>query len=166
MSISNQLRLMVDTNIWLDYFLNNRPGTECSTELIRRCVHDDIALLYAPHAIQDVFYNVGLAYKRSLREGGIEVDETWGHAIMAQAWDCARTMSETATMAGVDVGDLWLAFKYGELHPDLEDDLVIAVAQRVKADYLVTNDRQLIAKSPVPTLAPADMLKELKVRRG
>ena len=164
MTGAHQVRLVLDTNVWLDYFLNNRPGAEWSTKLIRRGMSDDVLLLYAPHAILDVFYNVGLAYKRSLREGGVEIDETWARAITSQAWDCARTMSEVATMAGMDVGDLWLAFKYCELHRDLEDDLVIAVAQRVKADYLVTADRQLIAKSPVATLSPEDMLTVLGSR--
>ena len=159
-----QLRLVIDTNVWLDYFLNNRPGTEWSAKLIRRGLRDDVLLLYAPHAIQDVFYNVGLAYKRGLREDGVELDETWAQAIASQAWDCARTMSEIATMAGMDVGDLWLAFKYRDLQPDLEDDVVIAVAQRVKADYLVTNDKALIAKSPIATLSPKDMLAVLQVR--
>jgi len=59
---------------------------------------------------------------------------------------------------GADEADVWLAAKYRALNEDLEDNLVLAAANRAKADYLITNDTQLIAKSPVPALTPRDWL--------
>ena len=160
------MRLVVDTNVWLDHFIPHRTNSEEATELIHQCNKDGVLLVCPPHALQDVFYHVAKDAKRWVRSQEGKLTETWAHAINTHAWDCIRRMQELCAVAGMGPGDVWLAEKYQDLHPDFEDDLVIAVAQRIKADYLVTNDRQLIAKSPVPTLAPADMLKELKVRVG
>lgn len=160
------LRLLVDTNVWLDYFLPNRLNHEVAVSFIQECSGDDVLLVCPPHALQDVYYQVSKEAKRWVRTQEGKLTETWAHVINAHAWDCVHRIQELGTVAGMGPGDVWLAEKYQDLHPDFEDDLVIAVAQRIKADYLVTNDHTLIAKSPVPTLAPLDMLAELKVRRG
>ena len=44
----------------------------------------------------------------------------------------------------------------------IEDNLVVAAAQRADATYLVTNDEALIKHAPVAALAPADALALLK----
>ena len=48
------------------------------------------------------------------------------------------------------------------LHDDFEDDLAIAAAQRVDADFVVTFDRLLIHHAPVACLEPSDMMVLLK----
>lgn len=48
------------------------------------------------------------------------------------------------------------------LNDDFEDDLVIAAAQRVDADFVVTFDRLLIHRAPVACLEPSDMTVLLK----
>ena len=159
-----QLRILVDTNVWLDRFVPQRPGAAHARRLFARCSRDDILLMYPPHTMQDVFYLVARDAEAWIRsQKGLLSDEA-AAAANSQAWECACSMSEMATMVSMGQGDLWVALKYRELHNDLEDDLVIAVAQRVGADYLVTSDKQLIAKSLVPALTPEDMLVVLAAR--
>lgn len=57
----------------------------------------------------------------------------------------------------MDEADLWLACRYRTLTWDLEDNVVLAAAQRAEADYLVTSDRALIQRATVAVLAPGDM---------
>ena len=159
------LRLLVDTNVWLDFFMPERAGNKVANEFFERCSADDVLLVCPPHAPQDIFYHVSRGAKRWVRSDKGQLTEAWAHAINAHAWDCVRRIQELGAVASMGPGDVWLAEKYQELHPDFEDDLVIAVAQRIKADYLVTNDRKLIAKSPVPTLSPEDTLAVLKAHR-
>lgn len=161
---AKQLRVLIDTNVWLDFFLSRRPNCDATERLIRRCAHDDVASLYPSRSIMDVFYQVGLAYKKRIRKDGIELNDAWAHAINDQAWECVRTMRELAVVVGMDESDLWLAYKLRDLHPDLEDDLVLAAAERAQADFLVTNDQQLIAKSTVAALTPQDMLAVFSAR--
>lgn len=157
-----QLRVLIDTNVWLDKFLPGRSGGELASRLLARCAADDIAAMYPSRAAQDVFFQVKVHLKQGLRAEGLALSEEWAHAINEQAWDAVYAMRELATVAGLNEGDLWLACKYHDLHPDLEDDLVLAAANRVQADYLVTSDRQLIAKSTVAALTSQDMLAVLE----
>lgn len=48
------------------------------------------------------------------------------------------------------------------LHDDFEDDLVIAAAQRIDVDFVVTFDRLPIHHAPVACLEPSDMTVLLK----
>jgi predicted nucleic acid-binding protein len=80
-------------------------------------------------------------------------------AIRDIAWACVDNMSELGTPVGADESDLWLARKYRRLHPDLEDDLVLAAAERAQADYLVTSDEALLRKAMVPALSPEDFVR-------
>ena len=157
-----QLRVLVDTNVWLDVAEPNRSGRLVARRLLSRCRADDIALLYPPHAPQDVFYQVTLDAKRWVRSERGTITEEWAHAINEQAWEAVRTMRELGTVVGMNEADLWLACKYKGLNSDFEDNLVLAAANRVQADYLVTSDRQLIAKSTVAALTPQDMLAVLE----
>ncbi|WP_148044612.1 hypothetical protein [Eggerthella sinensis] len=48
------------------------------------------------------------------------------------------------------------------LHDDFEDDLVIAAAQRIDVDFVVTFDRLPIHHAPVACPEPSDMTVLLK----
>jgi predicted nucleic acid-binding protein len=74
------------------------------------------------------------------------------------AWGCVQNMREVATAVGLDDSDLWIACKYKSLSTDLEDNVVLAAAQRAKVDHLVTFDQDLIRKAPVSALLPSDMV--------
>ena len=71
-------------------------------------------------------------------------------------------MRKQATAVGADESDLWTACNLRSVHNDLEDNLVVAAAQRADATYLFTNDEALIKHAPVAALAPADALALLK----
>ena len=59
-------------------------------------------------------------------------------------------MRKQATAVGADESDLWTACNLRSVHNDLEDNLVVAAAQRADATYLVTNDEALIKHAPSP----------------
>lgn len=54
--------------------------------------------------------------------------------------------------------NVWLARKYQRIHEDFEDCLVLAAAQRAKADFLVTSDDALLRHAPVAALSVDDFL--------
>lgn len=53
---------------------------------------------------------------------------------------------------------VWLARKHRRIHEDFEDCLVLATAQRAKADVLVTSDEALLRHAPVAALSVDDFL--------
>ena len=158
---ADNLKLLVDTNVWLDRFIPGRTGSQAANQLILRAVSRGDTLFYPARILADVFYVVERSCRHYLREALGEVDEAGAQAARTTAWDCVKNMRELACAVGVDEADVWLACKYHDLHDDLEDNFVLAAAERVRADYLVTNDRALIQHSTVAALTPEAMLNVL-----
>lgn len=150
--------LLIDTNVWVNNYAGGQAQAGEARALIDRCASVGVELLYAVHSAKDVYYALGSCMKRMMRDEGRAVDEEAARAIEQLAWRCVLNMRELATAVAADESDLWLAERYHVLHPDLEDDLVIAAAERSRADYLVTFDERLLRRAPVAALAPADVL--------
>lgn len=160
------ISILVDTNVWLDRYLPGRPGFEVAERILDYGIRHEVELLYPLQAIRDVFFQVAAESKAWLRRSGYDVSEAWAHAINGRAWDCVDNMCEIATAVGADGSDVWYARHLREVHPDFEDDLVLAAARRAKASYLVTSDRQLIQKATVAALTPEDLIKVLMAQMG
>lgn len=159
------LKILVDTNVWIDYFLADRPGHDDATSFINAAWAESTQLLYPIGALQDVFAILIMELKRGARKVQ-EVDESCMHALRRIAWGCIDALREVATAVGADESDAWFACKYRKLNWDLEDNMVLAAAKRAEADYLVTSDRGLISKSNIAALLPADMTTLLEEMGG
>ena len=151
-------RVLLDTNVWLDAFDGARPRSREANGLIDACVRKGIDLLYAVGTVKDVYYLVGASLKREVRAAGEVLSEDQAGAISAYAAACVANMDEIATAVGADSSDVWLARKYQRIHADFEDCLVLAAAQRARADCLVTNDEALLRHAPVAALSVGDFL--------
>jgi predicted nucleic acid-binding protein len=148
-------RVLLDTNVWFDYFLGFRPGHCDSYELACALAGAGVDLLCSVTSTKDLFYLIAADFKRDYRcrhdgqltaEGAAAADET--------AWACLACLDEIATVVGCDQSDVWLARAQRSLHNDYEDNLILAAAQRAKVDCLITNDQSLIDHSPVAALSP------------
>lgn len=162
--IQEPMRILVDTNVWIDNYLPARPNTEASCDFIDEAKASGTTLLYPVHVIKDVFFLLRSTMKQQERANHGTLSEEMALAITESAWGCVENMRENATAVGADESDVWLACKYRPLLEDLEDDLVLAAAERAQANMLVTNDAQLIAKATVPAHTPADATFLLKAR--
>lgn len=160
------MTLLVDTNVWLDKYIPDRPHAQASMAVLAHSVREEVELLYPLRAVNDVFWQVARDRKTWVVKEYGHISEAHAHAINTDAWECIDNMCEVATAVGADASDVWYARHLREVHPDFEDDLVLAAARRAKVDYLVTSDRQLIQKATVAALTPEDMLKVLKAPRG
>ena len=155
------LRLLVDTNVWVDHYLGNRTA---ATELLAYAVNHGSTLLFAVTSVKDAYYLISREIKRQMRqEPGTVTDENYA-AVHEIAWGCIENMSELGTAVSLGMGDIWYAEKLRGLHDDFEDNLILAAAVRVKADFLVTSDEKLQRHSPVAAFSPEDMLTYLKTQ--
>ena len=64
---SQQSSLLVDTNVWLDCFLPNRPGHDEAIALVLFAYEHEYPLLYPAAILKDVFYLTANAFKRDTR---------------------------------------------------------------------------------------------------
>ena len=165
---SGDIRLLLDTNVWLDLFLPSNPGHRCAWDFLRATAdYDDpagreISLLYPARILGDVFCKVRLEAKRWLGASTLGTKEEKARACRDHAWDCIEDMRELGTAVGMDESDIWLAVKYRSIHEDLEDDFILAAADRATADYLVTSDKRLAHKARVACATPEEMTKRLE----
>lgn len=154
--------LLLDTNIWLDNYISERPLSGISQSLIDFANSHNIALLYAIPSLKDTYYGVTMFLKRAARIDGKNIDAGMADAINKMAFASVKNMSELATAVGVDASDVWLALKLFNLHSDVEDDLILAAMERSEASFLVTNDAQLVRHAKCAVMTAQDMLDYLE----
>jgi len=147
--------VLVDTNVWLDNYLADRPHAAQSRAFIVQARNAGVQLVYPVHCLNDVFVLIQAHLKRAAREKGA-LAESDVAAIREIAWACIENMREFATAVGADESDAWKACKYRRLTNDLEDNFVLAAAERATVDFLVTNDKRLLHKSTVNAYTPED----------
>ena len=159
----SRVRLMVDTNVWIDAYCANHTGFDAANALIHVAEHNGVELFYTIHGLTDVLYVVEQEYRRQARGERGSVADHEARAIKEAALACMRNVMELGTAVGADGSDLWLADKYLPVHGDIEDNLVLAACRRACADYLVTNDRTLISHADVVAKTPEDMVRLFEV---
>lgn len=150
-------RIVVDTNVWLDFYLTARPGYQSARNALLAAHERGVELLYAATTAKDVYYLTSMSLKQDTRHATGTLTQGDALAIAEMSWGFVGNLCEMATAVGVDNADVWLALKYRRVHRDFEDNLVVAAAQRAKADLVLTTDEALMRHSPVACLAPADL---------
>lgn len=147
--------ILVDTNIWLDNYLADRPHSAESRAFLTCATEQGALLVYPIHCLKDVFFLIQAHLKRLARQQG-PLTESTALNIREMAWSCIQNMRELATAVGADESDGWLATKYRSFNNDLEDNMVLAAAERAKPAFLVTNDEQLLRKATIPAHTAED----------
>lgn len=156
------LRLMVDTNVWVDNYCGWHEGCESARGFLDVALGLSCELLFPVHESKDLLFVVWQEYRRMAAQH-IEgpLPESLANAAREIAYGCLHNLCELATAVGADVSDLWLARKYLSVHKDFEDNLVLAACRRAGADYLVTNDQKLLRHADVCAKTPEEMRRLL-----
>lgn len=152
------LRLLVDTNIWLDYFLERR---ECNMALaaIHRAYEMGDLMAVTPTITKDVFFITSASLKKRMREEGLEISNGLGKGSNAVAWECLKTMQKLTLVLNVGMLEHVGAMFLGSEYPDYEDDLLIATARNAKIDHIITNDKGLLKSAKTLALTPQEYLE-------
>ena len=61
---------LVDTNVWLDNCLGDRPGSRDSREFLMQALNNKLLLVYPVHCLRDIFYLVQAHLKVLARKDG------------------------------------------------------------------------------------------------
>lgn len=151
------LNLLVDTNVWLDYFLG-RKESGVAVEALQKAAKDEAAITTTPSIMKDVFYLVCAAIKRRAAESGGS-SEVNAKAINEIGWACISTIQSLSIMLSQGFEDHLNAVAFRSENKDYEDNLLLATAKDSKIDFIITNDRGLLKNKIVPTLLPEEYLK-------
>ncbi len=140
--------LLLDTNVWLDYFLREGPSVGAIERIVALGFEGRFTLAYAPTSAKDVFFIIPRRLR--LRSDDVNGSESY----LPAAWSCVGFMMEHAAAAPQALGECELARMMRRSFPDFEDNLIVAAAQSVKASYVVTNDKRMLAAMPEFCITP------------
>lgn len=138
------IKILVDTNIWLDYFLARGAHHHAVSAFIAKAYErEDIALYVPSLSLKDLAYQLASLMKLDARRAGKDITPDIAAAAREVSWDCARSVLEKALVAPIGHAEVLGAFTYKRIHDDLEDGLVLAALDAIDANFLMTNDDAL-----------------------
>ncbi|MEC4272779.1 PIN domain-containing protein [Adlercreutzia sp. R25] len=155
--ITGENAIVVDKNIWLDFYLKERPLHEEAARFVRAAEKYKANLGTPADAVNEVFYIVGKYLKQKVRETGGAVDVCTARGINDFAWSCVDHMTDLAVSIPLDDRTAWLARHYRDITSDYEDGSVLAACELCKARYLVTHDKELAKRANIATKTAAEM---------
>ena len=147
-------KILLDTNVLVDYALGREPGCAACGEIIAQAAGANHVLYAASTSLKDAYRLVCASLKRAERIASGSVSDARGLAAREIAWACVRQLMQTLLVVPVGQSECLDAFTLRALHDDFEDDLIVAAARKIGADFLVTGDTRLQAHAPVGCLSP------------
>ena len=133
------MKILVDTNVILDFFLSREPYDKSAKEIFKLNYEEEIEVFTTASSITDIFFI-------SEKKIGNEKARQAIHDLLA--------MLEIIEVDGIDCRNaLKLAI------PDFEDALVIVCADKVNIDFIVTRDEEFLKVQNA--IAPDEFLKKI-----
>ena len=141
------MRVLIDTNIVLDFLLQREPFFQDAELLFQAIDVEEVVVYVTATTLTDIFY-ISRRHTRSIEQARQAVSETLA-AMMICPVD--RVVLESALNSGL---------------ADFEDAVQIfsAVAQGLEA--IVTRDAQGFLSSPIPVLSIQDLLQQVRQQNG
>lgn len=135
------ISLLIDANVVLDYILLRQPQLSDSVRVLSACQKGMVKGYLAFHSLSIIWY--------VLRKNRIEDRRT-----------VLLEITDFLTVTGA-VHNLIVEAIKNEDFRDFEDCLQEKCALEVNADYIVTNNVKDFSTSAIPAITPADMLRIL-----
>lgn len=136
------MNLLLDTNVIIDYLGRKPPFFESAEKIVAAGYFGDARLWAPAQSFKDAFY-VLMHYVES-----------------SQVQAAILELTNVVTPVDLTADDIIAAARLN--WPDFEDCLVAVCASKVKADYLVTRDRNGFGRSMVTPISPDGWLDHMK----
>jgi len=132
------MKILIDTNVILDFLLERAPFYEDSVKLMRIIDKGDIQAYITANSITDIIYIARKKYT---------LDE------IRRAILC---LLEIVNIIGIDRDDIMLAFELG--FDDFEDALQSACSVKAELDNIITRNKKDFLNSKIPAINLIDFL--------
>lgn len=118
------LSLIIDTNVWIDYFMRSEVDAGASERLLEAAILSETTLLVCPTTLKDVFYILPRRFRQQdMREGKA------GPSYEPVAWACVERILELATPTPLGLFECTMARSLRDKFGDLEDNLVLGIGR-------------------------------------
>lgn len=133
-------RILVDTNVLLDYLLIREPFYEDAEKIVHACVEGTIKGCIAAHSISDMFFILRKDYNTKERR------------------EVLSSLCAIFDVEGIDKAKLLSALQ-NEDFSDFEDCLQMECAKAYNAEYIVTRNLSDYKTSEIQAILPRDYLE-------
>lgn len=140
------MKVFLDTNILIDYIAQRNPFFQNAEKFIVMQELGDCELWVSSESFTDTFY----VLKKAIEPKPLQT--IFSHCI------------NQLNIASVGLRELKNALL--ENWEDFEDALIYTSAQSVKADFLITRDKNGFTNAKIPVFSPAEFFDMLKVKHG
>lgn len=137
------MRVLIDTNIILDYILNREPYDKYARRIVEACKEKRISGCIAAHSIPNIFYILRKVYTIEERR------------------EILLALCQLFDVEGIDADKIQNALKNNNFS-DFEDCLQMECAKKYHADYIVTRNTADFAASNIPCIESEQMCGLLK----
>ena len=137
-------KILIDTNVLLDYLLEREPFVEEAKEIIRACTDGKVKGCIAAHSIPNMFF--------ILRK---DFDEKERREILLN-------LCKIFDVEGIDKVKIVSGLENGKFS-DFEDCLQMECAKSYEADYIVTRNISDYDSSEIKAILPKDYLSQEEV---
>ena len=134
------MRVLLDTNILIDYISLNSSFTEDAQTIMKLCMKKQIDGCIAAHSVTNAFYILRKEYTVEERK------------------DILSDLCEILIVVGIDKAKIISALENNDFS-DFEDCLQAECAKEFKADYIITRNIKDFKDSAVPAILPDEFLK-------
>jgi predicted nucleic acid-binding protein len=135
------VKVTLDINVFLDVFQKREPHYAASAQVVSMVTAGTLAGVCPAHGLTTLYYLV--RKYASKPEAEVAMDQVLRHFqignLEAAGWQDARRLS----------------------FADFEDAVVATVAKATESVFIITRNVGDFAGSPVPAIAPADLLSQL-----
>lgn len=134
-------KVLVDTNVLLDYLLIREPFYEDSYKIVSDCVDGKLDGCIAAHSISNMFFILRKDFEIKERR------------------EILINICKIFTVEGIDFEKI-LAGLYNKDFSDFEDCLQMECAKTFGADYIITRNVADYQNSEIPPVTPQEFLNE------
>ena len=133
-------RILIDTNVLLDYLLTREPFYEDAKEIVQACVKGQVKGVIAVHSISNMFFILRKDYDAKERR------------------EVLLNLCLIFDVEGIDKVKL-LSGLQNENFSDFEDCLQMECARAYNAEYIITRNLTDYTASEVKAILPKDFLR-------
>ena len=136
------MRILIDTNIIVDYILKRENFFECAEKIVSFCTDGRVEGAVSSQSIADTFYILRKDFSPAERKSLL--------LIICQIFHVEAVDEVKILFALAD-----------ETFSDFEDCLQVQCAKSFRADYIITRNVKDFAASEIPAVTPEDFCKIL-----
>lgn len=133
------MKVLIDTNVILDYLLDRAPDTESAEKIFDLCISERIKGYVAAHSVLNAYY--------TMRKHFSDSDRRW----------LLLNISKMVSIVSEDDKMIVDALKFSDFR-DFEDCVVAECAKSCGADYIITRNVKDFENSGVKAITPEDFL--------